>query len=447
MAKPPKTAAIKTLGCKLNQFESEQMRSQLEQAGYEIVPFDSVADLYIINSCTVTSRTDRDCRRLARGVKRRNPQALVVVTGCYAEVAPERLQQIEAIDVVIGNAGKARIAEIIAPANSPAPEMNRDGLYGGSGPMITEFAGHTRAFLKVQEGCDSQCAYCIVTRARGPSRSVPASQVAAQAQLLAQAGHPELVLVGTHLGQYGSDLDEGINITTLLRRLADMPAVRRLRLSSLYPTEITDEIIEVVAAGGQSIEANPHQPARGKVCRHLHISLQSGCDSVLARMRRPYTSHFVTELLDKIKSTEPAVSIGADVIVGFPGETEQEFEQTRRLIERLPLSYLHVFTFSPRPGTPAADMPHQIQGQVKKERNHILHEISARKRQQFAQAMVGRTLEAVVERFAEPHSGKLQAMTDNYLQVVFSGGEALPGEIVRLEVVGTDGDIVQGRLR
>ncbi len=441
-----KTAAIKTLGCKLNQFESEQMRRQLAQAGYEIVPFDARADLYIINSCTVTSRTDRDCRRLARGVKRRNPQARLIVTGCYAEVAPQRLRQIEAIDIVVGNAGKAHISEIAGLGAASATEESTDELYGGTGPMIEEFVGHTRAFIKVQEGCDRQCAYCIITHARGPSRSVPMDQVLAQARLLAQAGHPELVLVGTNLGQYGADLDDGTNLPTLLRRLADMPTVRRLRLSSLHPPEITDEIIQLVAAGGRCLGNNCDRPAAGKVCRHLHISLQSGSDSVLARMNRPYSAQFFADLIGKIKSAEPAVSIGADVIVGFPGETEQEFEQTRRLIEQLPLSYLHVFTFSPRPGTAAADMPNQIQGQVKKERNHIMRHISAGKRQQFAQTMVDKTFEAVVERFAPPDSNQLQAITDNYLQVVFAGAEELQGEIVRLRAVSTDGEIIQGHL-
>jgi len=441
-----KTAAIKTLGCKLNQFESEQMRCQLQQCGYEIVPFDSVADLYIINSCTVTSRTDRDCRRLARGVKRRNPHALLVVTGCYAEVAAERLQQIEAVDVVVGNEGKARIAQIVAPDNSAASAASRDELYGGSGPMITEFLGHTRAFIKVQEGCDRQCAYCIIPRARGPRRSMPPDQVIKQAQLLADAGHPELVLVGTHLGRYGADLDENINLATLVRRLADRQWTRRLRLSSLDPEEVTEEIIELVAAGGQSLQPNPDRPARGKVCRHLHISLQSGCDSVLARMNRPYTAHFFADLVSKIKSAEPAISIGADVIVGFPGETEQEFARTQTLLEELPLSYLHVFTYSPRPGTPAADMPDQVQGQVKKHRNHILRHISARQRAQFAAAMIGQRLEAGVERFAAHDGEELQAISDNYLQMVFRGDRELMGDVVQLAAVTTDGGVIAGRL-
>lgn len=418
------------------------MRCQLEQCGYEIIPFDRVADVYIINSCTVTSRTDRDCRRLARGTKRRNPDALVVVTGCYAEVAPERLRQIEAIDIAVGNAGKARIVEIVAGED---PLASGNELYGGSGPVVDEFMDHTRAFVKVQEGCAEQCAYCIIPRARGAPRSVPPDVVVQQAETLAAAGHPELVLVGTHLGRYGADLDNDINLAALIRQLAQIESVRRLRLSSLDPGEVTDEIIELVAAGGRCLQPDPQRPAAGKVCRHLHIALQSGCDRVLARMNRPYAAEFCARLVNKVKSAVPAVSIGADVIVGFPAETEAEFAETRTLIEQLPLSYLHVFTYSPRPGTPAADMPQQIQGQVKKERNHILREISERKRAEFAQAMIGQTLEAVVERFAGREGGQLQAISDNYLQVTFDGPEELMGNIVCLAALGSTTGVIQGR--
>ena len=441
-----KTAAIKTLGCKLNQFESEQMRCQLQQAGYEIVPFDGPADVYIINSCTVTSRTDRDCRRLAHGVKRRHPEALLIVTGCYAEMAAERLQQIEAIDIIAGNAAKARIAQIVPSGCSSGQAPGPDEAYGGTGPMITRLAGHTRAFIKVQEGCGRQCAYCIVTQARGPGRSVPPAQVCEQAELLAQAGHPELVLVGTHLGQYGSDLDESIDLATLLRRLAARDSIQRLRLSSLDPMEITDEIIEMIAAGGRSLPAQADWPAGGKLCRHVHISVQSGCDSVLARMNRPYTANSVAELVNKIKSAQPAASIGADIIVGFPAETEEEFAQTQAFIEELPFTYLHVFTYSLRPGTPAADMPNQLSGDVKKKRNHILREISDRKRRRFAAQMVGETLEAVVERFTPPEGEELRAISDNYLQVVFEGQQKLIGNIVPLAVDEVAGAGVRGHL-
>ena len=442
-----KTAAIKTLGCKLNQFESEQMRCQLEQCGYDMVPFDSPADVYIMNSCTVTSRTERDCRRLARGAKRRSPQALLIVTGCYAEVAAALLRQIAAIDIVVGNAAKARIAQIVAPECSSIRAAGGDESYGATGPMVTKFAGHTRAFVKVQEGCGWQCAYCIVTQARGPSRSVPPGQVLQQAELLAQAGHPELVLVGTHLGQYGSDLDEPIGLATLLGRLAARDSVRRLRLSSLDPMEITGEIIEMLAAGGRSLEGRRDLPAAGKLCRHLHISLQSGCDSVLGRMNRPYTTDSIAELVTKIKSAQPAASIGADVIVGFPGETEEEFAQTQAFIEELPFTYLHVFTYSLRPGTPAADMPNQLPGDVKKKRNHILQQISDRKRRQFAAQIVGQRVEAVVERFSPREGKELGAISDNYLQVVFAGQPELMDDIVPLVVSEATGADLRGRLR
>ncbi len=423
----PKRAALKTLGCKLNQYESEQIREQLQRRGYEIVPFESVADLYVVNSCTVTSRTDRDCRRFLRGARARNRDALVVVTGCYAEVAPNRLAQMDAVDLVVGNADKQRLAELVPPGG-PACETP------DTGQLVSEFAGHTRAFVKVQEGCDARCAYCIIPYARGPSRSTPPGKVLAQAELLISAGHPELVLIGTHLGKYGDDLADDTDLAGLCVKLCSLDELGRLRLSSIEPRELPDCIIELVAAGGNALPPDPSLPGQGKLCRHLHIPLQSGCDSVLGRMRRPYDTAFYADLVGRIKVAQPRICIGADVMVGFPGESEDEFEQTHEFLQSLPLSYLHVFTYSPRPGTAAAEMPEQVPGHVKKRRNHILRELSERKRQAFGEALVGEELEVVVERFAPQGPGLLRGVSDNYMQVIFAGPEELMGQIVAVAV-------------
>ncbi|MCK4324303.1 MAG: tRNA (N(6)-L-threonylcarbamoyladenosine(37)-C(2))-methylthiotransferase MtaB [Armatimonadetes bacterium] len=440
-----KTAAIKTLGCKLNQFESEQMREQLEALGYCIVPFEAAADLYVINSCTVTTRTASDCRRLCRGTKRLNPESVLLITGCYAQVAPRQLEQIAATDIVIGNAARGRLAQFV-PSAGTAPIADLLPPYAETGPMIRTMSGHTRAFVKVQEGCDAHCAYCIIPLARGPSRSVPAGDVIEQANLLVAAGYPEIVLIGTHLGQYGADLEEDTDLRGLVRRLCQLPNLPRLRLSSIEPCEITDELTELVAAGGHCLEADSSRLGWGKLCRHWHIPMQSGCDEILQRMNRPYDTPFYRSVIEKIKSAQPDTAIGADVIVGFPGETDEQFEQTRAFVESLPLTYLHVFTYSARPGTAAARMPDQVPGQVRKDRNHILRVISERKRAAFAEKMVGKQLEVVIEQFTEASGDKLSAITDNYLRAAVAGSPELVGSVAKVQVTEAEGATLHGEL-
>jgi len=440
-----KTAAIKTLGCKLNQFESEQMREQLEALGYHIVPFEESADLYVINSCTVTSSTARNCRRLCRSTKRLNPESLLLVTGCYAQVAPQQVEQIAATDIVIGNAARGRLAQFVPPADT-APIADLPPPYAKTGPMIRTMSEHTRAFVKIQEGCDAHCAYCIIPLARGPSRSVPPDAVVEQMSLLSAAGYPEVVLIGTHLGQYGVDLEEDTDLAGLVCKLCELLDLPRLRLSSIEPREITDGLIELVAAGGRCLESDSSRPGWGKLCRHWHIPMQSGCDEVLQRMNRPYDTFFYRSVIEKIKSAQPDTAIGADVIVGFPGETDKQFEQTRAFIESLPLTYLHVFTYSARPGTAAARMPDQVSGQVRKERNHILRSISERKRAAFAQKMVSKQLEVVIEQSPEVSGGMLKAITDNYLRAEVTGSPELVGSVAKIHVTEVEGATLHGEL-
>jgi len=428
------TAAIKTLGCKLNQYESEQIREQLARLGYASVSFSSPADLYVINTCTVTSEADRDARKLARQARRRNPEAFIVLTGCYAEVAAEQLRQLPEIDLVCGMVDKHRLPELLPlPVSSPPP----------AGPLPVEhFAAHTRCLVKVQEGCNSRCSYCIVPEARGPSRSTPFAEVYEQALTLARSGHPELVLIGTHLGQYGRDLAEPLDVAELLSRLAAIPEVQRLRLSSMEPREVSEGLVEMIRDGGRAL--TEPQSAAGKLCRHLHIPLQSGSDSVLQRMNRNYTGGFYAELVRRVHLAQPLAAIGADVIVGFPGETDEEFETTRALLDQSPLSYLHVFAYSPRQGTPAADMPDQVAPPVKAERSQILRELSARKHQAFAKEMVGLTLETVLQTVTE--GGWLQGVTDNYLTLSVQADEGLLQRLVACEVTGVEDGVLVGRL-
>jgi threonylcarbamoyladenosine tRNA methylthiotransferase MtaB len=435
MATP--TASIRTLGCKLNQYESEQMREQLESLGYRMVEYDHGADLCIVNSCTVTSRTDREARRLARGAKRLNPAAFVVMAGCYVEVAVEELSSVKEIDLLLSNHDKLRLSEFVpTAAKHPLPSSP-----ASTPALISSFSGHTRAFVKVQEGCDATCTYCIIPRARGGSRSVPVQRVLEQCRVLADAGHPEVALIGTHLGRYGQDLDEDVDLAALVRMIAELP-IRRIRLSSIEPREVTTDLLGMIRDGGRALERCSAPTVAGKLCRHLHIPLQSGCDTVLARMNRPYDAAFYRDLVLAVRQASPDTCIGADVIVGFPGETDAEFETTRRFIEDLPLTYLHVFTYSERRGTPAADMPDQVDYEVRKSRNHILRAISEDKRERFAQSMVGKRLEVVVQQPAG--EDRVMAISDNYLEVCVAGIAARSGELSCVTIQSAKGAVLQG---
>ncbi len=437
------TAALITLGCKLNQFETEQMREQLEAMGFRIVPWQEKADLYIVNSCTVTSKADRDTRRLARQAKRNNPQAFVIVAGCYADTGADQLRQIEEIDLLLPNRDKMRLGEILhqlglsdRPVTLPA--------YAGEGPLIRRFSGHTRAFVKVQQGCDAACAYCIIPRARGPSRSVPPEEVVRQVRALAAAGHAEIVLIGTHLGRYGLDLDPPTTLSELCRKLCEIEEVGRLRLSSIEPREIDDELVALLSDGGQALAGDARRLAgQGKLCRHLHIPLQSGTDEILRAMRRPYDTAFYAELIHRLVREIRGICIGADVMVGFPGESEELFEETVQFIEQLPLSYLHVFTYSPRPGTPAAEMDGQVPPEERKRRNHVLRRIAARKWAEFVASQVGKIVEVIPER---EKNGKLESIADNYLRVRHEGSSELIGRIVRVQITRTEGELAFGTL-
>jgi threonylcarbamoyladenosine tRNA methylthiotransferase MtaB len=434
------TAAIITLGCKLNQYESEQMRQQLEQLGYVLVDFDDFADLYIINSCTVTGRTDRDTRRLARRARRHNPAAFILLTGCYAQVAAEALTvALPEVNLILGHEAKTRLAELVPQPQAPTTPLPHESP---ADFLLDEFVGHTRCFVKVQEGCNARCTYCLIPDARGPSRSVPMAEVLEQAQRLGQAGHPELVLIGTHLGQYGRDLPAAPDLAGLISRLCHLPEVRRLRLSSIEPCEITPELEEWVAVGGQALRRPGDY--QGKLCRHLHIPLQSGSDTVLQRMNRPYDSAFYASLVTRLHDRQPLTGLGADVIVGFPGETEDEFQQTVDLLTGLPLAYLHVFTYSPRTGTPAAAMPGQLDHEVKIARNHVLRALSEAKRAAFARSVVGQTLEVVLQSESAP--GWLTGVADNYLTVRVAAPAEARGQLVACEITGAEGEQVEGRL-
>ncbi|MFQ6134059.1 MAG: tRNA (N(6)-L-threonylcarbamoyladenosine(37)-C(2))-methylthiotransferase MtaB [Armatimonadota bacterium] len=428
----PPRVALTTLGCKLNQYDTEVVREQFLRAGYQVVPFDQPADVYVVNSCTVTSRSDRDSRRLARQAKRRSPQATVVVTGCYAQTDALALADIPAIDLVVGNLEKAHLADLLADRARGVRVSRIDRQRRFDEPCVSAFGEHTRAFVKIQDGCDSACAYCIVPHARGPSRSRPPGDVLDQVRRLADAGYREVILVGVHLGAYGQDLDDDVCLADVAESLVEIENLSRLRLSSIEPREVDDRLIAL---------------ARDcpKVCRHFHIPMQSGDDHVLARMNRPYTSAVFAELVERIAEQVPGCGLGADVLVGFPGETEAAFARTRHLLEGLPLTYLHVFSYSPRRGTPAALMPDQVQEELKKRRCRELRDLSQRKLATFCDGLVGQTLHILVED-RPGNDGPLTGLSDNYVRAHFDGPLEVVGHAVPVTVTGSANGAVAGRL-
>ncbi len=394
--------AFTTLGCKINQYESDQLRQNLLSQGNTIVPFDDEADVYIINTCSVTSKSDYQCRQVIRSAARRCREAKIVVTGCYASTRPEELKQLAGVTFVVGNADKASIPALImhagtAPVNSPAVSSS-----------LSVRGTRTRAFLKIQDGCDNRCSYCIVPLARGASRSLEPSVVVREFDHLVREGCPEIVLTGIHIGTYGADLVSPSSLTALLNLLIPYRGSARIRLSSIEPHEITPDMIGLL---GKSL------------CRHLHIPLQSGDETILQAMKRTYTPQFYLNLLNGIAGQVPGVALGADIMVGFPGEGEKEFNHTFELVRSAPLTHLHVFSYSPRPGTPAAGMKNQVPEPVKKERSEALRDLGREKNIAFGKKNFGFELKTVVESKRDPKSGMLTGLTDNYLRVLISGAE------------------------
>jgi len=401
-----RTASIATLGCKTNRFESASMEERLAAAGYRIVPFEEGADLVIVNTCTVTAATDSQSRNLVRRARRLTPDCRIVVTGCYAQVDPEALRAIPGVSVVLGNSEKKDFLAFIE-REGDAPFVAVSDISAQTkadvAPLST-FSGRSRAFLQIQNGCDSFCSYCIIPYARGPSRSVTPDAVIEQVKTLA-ATYPEIVLTGIHIGGYGLDLDPATTLTDLVRRIVDETPVKRLRLGSIEPTEISDALIDLVATSKV-------------ICAHFHIPLQSGCDTVLARMNRHYTTDDFRSLVERIRAKIPDSAIGLDVIVGFPAETDAEFDKTRAFIDSIPATHLHVFPFSRRSGTPAAVMEGQLTGDVIRERASILRELGERKLLEFSKNFVDCVLDVVVETGEEQVGTR--GVTRNYLAVELS---------------------------
>jgi threonylcarbamoyladenosine tRNA methylthiotransferase MtaB len=426
-----KTIAITTLGCKINQFESAAMTEALELDGFSIVPFSGPADIYLINSCTVTAKTDAESRRLIRRATRLNPEARVVVTGCYAQMAGAELLEMPGVHLILGNSEKRDIVGFLKEIGEEPRAVVADISLQKSGESapLESFAEHTRAFLQVQNGCDSRCAYCIVPFARGASRSVAPEEALEGMVSFAAKGFKEIVLTGIHLGGYGLDLVPRTDLLGLLRLAEERVPVNRLRIGSVEPTEVSPELIAFLAASRM-------------VCPHLHLPLQSGSDGVLSRMNRGYTTDLYRLVVQALARAIPDICLGSDLIAGFPGESDQEFSETYRFIEELPLAYLHVFPFSPRPGTPAATMTPQLHSRVIKERAEALRLLSEQKKNAYAAGFLGRELQVLVQRDA----GGRKGLSRNYLPVLIEGSEGLFNSEVTVRITEAKGGELVGRL-
>jgi threonylcarbamoyladenosine tRNA methylthiotransferase MtaB len=421
--------AFETLGCKINQFDTAVMQEQAAGASKEIVPFHEEADVYVINTCSVTRRSDSESRQLIRRALRRNPLARIVVTGCYAQTHPDELLQIPGVDLVLGTREKGNWLEYLggcekAAGPSAAVETDFSKAFAEQ-PLIRRFGDRTRAFVKVQDGCDSRCSFCLIPRARGPSRSVATDHVIEQVRWLAQNGYQEIVLTGVNLGFYGRDEKPKGSLAGLIRRILKNTSIPRIRISSVEPKTVTRELVSVV-------RASP------RICPHLHIPLQSGSDRILKAMNRHYSARFYQSQIRTLVDAVPDINIGADVMVGFPGEGEKEFEQTYALLAGLPMAYFHVFPYSPRPLTAASEMGGQVSKKEKQNRSMRLRNLSVLKTKQFSDRFRGTRRPVLLEVERDAITGQLQGFTDNYLRVQVEGPDSLMNSILPVTLTPTE---------
>ncbi|MCH9674591.1 MAG: tRNA (N(6)-L-threonylcarbamoyladenosine(37)-C(2))-methylthiotransferase MtaB [Gammaproteobacteria bacterium] len=434
-AKAVTRVAYTTFGCRLNQYDTEAIRTLLDDSGrYETVSNDAPADVYVVNTCSVTSRADASARKAIRRLHDKHPDARIVVTGCYAQRAPEEIEALPGVSLIVGAADRARVVQEIDAA--------RTGVRVSVSPIkeartflevpITEMMDRSRAFVKIQEGCNESCSFCIVPQTRGASRSREPQKVIEQAKSLIDRGYVELILTGVHLGDYGLDLSGERQLASLIERLLVLPGLERFRLSSIEPASVTPRIIELMAT-------------EAKFARHFHIPFQSGSNRVLERMRRRYTAEYFYDLVERIASAMPDCGIGADVICGFPGETDDDFQATFDALTTLPITYLHPFTYSVRPGSEAEAFGDQVAGDIKKRRTRSLKRLSRDKSQRARESMVGRTEKILIEQ--GPIDGRYFGWTENYLKVAVRGLNTMPDRLIDVSLTAAEGDVLLGEAR
>lgn len=430
--------AFYTLGCKVNQADTASMENLFLRSGHQLVSFDGEADVYIINTCVVTNTGQRKSRQTIHRAIRKNPNALIVVTGCYPQTAAEEVKAIAGVDMIIGNQDRAQIVQLVEERLAHRQTDTLDAVHKLTASTAFEemaagdITDKTRAFLKIQEGCNQFCTYCIIPYARGPLRSRSLESIRTETQRLISAGFKEIVLIGIHLGCYGKENPDGPTLYDAVKTVLDVPGVQRLRLGSLESVEVEPRLLTLM-----------QEDAR--FCRHLHLPLQSGCDKTLQAMHRPYTTAKFQTLLADIKTKVPDIAITTDVIAGFPGETEADFETTCKFAESCGFSKMHIFPFSARKGTPAEKFAGAVTEAVKKERADILGRIDETMHKTFLQGMVGQTAEVLFEQPAG--EDYFEGLTGNYQRVfVKSGGRNMGGEILPVKITAFDGEKLLGEI-
>lgn len=425
--------ALHTLGCKLNFSETSVIGKEFLSNGYTIVDFNEKADIYVFNTCTVTENAEKECRQLVRKALRKNPDAYIIVTGCYAQLRPEEIASINGVDTVLGSQEKFNLFDYIEKFEkqnlacifvSPIKDNKEFGAAHSTDPDIF---GRTRAFLKIQDGCDYKCSFCTIPLARGFSRSMQPNQVVPELKNLVHRGYKEIILTGVNVGDYGKAFNT--DLYNLLLNLIDVNGDFRLRISSIEPNLLSDEIIEL-AAGSD------------KMCKHFHIPLQSGSNNILRSMRRRYEAGDYSDLIYKIKKRIPDAGIGVDVIVGFPGETEEDFHQTYEFLRGLPVSYLHVFTYSERPDTHALSLPGSVSISERKRRSSMLRILSDKKKSAFYNSMLGKELQVLFE--SENTDGKMKGFSSNYIRVSHDFDESLVNNLCGMKITGINHGLCEG---
>jgi threonylcarbamoyladenosine tRNA methylthiotransferase MtaB len=432
-----KKVAFFTLGCKVNQYDSRAMMEQFENRGYSIVGFDEKADVYVINTCTVTNLADRKSRQMIRKAHRTNPEAPIVVVGCFAQRSAHEAAKIPGVKLVLGTQDRTRIVDLVEEVQATgAATVNVKEIMSVKefeDMPISSYEGRTRAILKVQEGCNQFCAYCIIPYTRGPIRSRHPQEVLQEAKRLVNAGFKEVVLTGIHLASYGMDL-EGVNLVSLLQGLNSVEGLQRIRLGSIEPNFISADFIEGLTT-------------LYKVCRHFHIPLQSGSNTVLKRMNRRYTTQQYAQAIDRIRQRFSDAAITTDVMVGFPGETDAEFEETLSFVQKMTFSRLHVFQYSPRQGTPAAKLSPQVPAKVKESRSSMLIDIGRQMAKRYMKCFVNRAEEVYFEQ-ESPHGPRFyEGYTQHYVRVVASSAEDIKGQIHKVLLKEIKDDYMLGELQ
>lgn len=432
-----KKVAFYTLGCKVNQYDTHAMMEQFLDAGYEIVDFEDFAHVYIVNTCTVTNMSDRKSRQMLRRAHRTNPEAIIGAVGCYAQRVADELLTIPGIKLVLGNRDRHNIVDYIEriektgiPINGVADVM-KEGIFEET--PISSYSERTRAVIKVQEGCNQFCTYCIIPYARGPIRSRSLEDIVAEVKRLADAGYREIVLTGIHITSYGRDTGD-VDLITLIEDIHDIEGIERIRLGSLEPNYIDSEFIKRIC----------NLP---KMCPHYHISLQSGSDSTLKRMGRRYTSSEYRDIVKNLRKANPDVSITTDVMVGFPGETDSEFNETYDFVEDISFSKIHVFQYSPREGTPAANFPDQVQSKVKAARSEKLIELGKRLEEQFMNKFLGREEKVLFEQLTTGSRDMYEGYTENYIKVTASSQSDIQNQIVPTLLERVKGESIIGSIQ